>query len=129
MSFHNKVLLIEDDEITRFLMCEIITGLGAQVETAANGAEGCDMLSDAPDAYGLVLMDMHMPEMSGIEAAQKIRTQEQDTQCHVPIIALTADLTYQDASRVRHLGMNGYTSKPVSPGTLMALIQQYCAAA
>lgn len=128
MTYMHKVLLIEDDEFTRFMMREIISGLGAEVEIASNGHEGCQMLADKPDAFGLVLMDLHMPVMSGIDATHKIRKDVQGPPRQVPIIAVTADVTYHDSSRIEELGMNGYASKPVSPGTLMSLIDQYCAA-
>jgi len=128
MTYMHKVLLIEDDEFTRFMMREIISGLGAEVEIASNGDEGCRMLADKPDAFGLVLMDLHMPVMSGIDATHKIRKDVQGPPRQVPIIAVTADVTYHDSSRIEELGMNGYASKPVSPGTLMSLIDQYCAA-
>ena len=129
MTYQHKVLLIEDDEFTRFMMREIISGLGVEVEIASNGDEGCRTLADRPEEFGLVLMDLHMPVMSGIDAARRIRSEISDDHRHIPIIAVTADVTYHDASRVRKLGMDGFTSKPVSPGTLLSLIDQYCAAA
>ncbi|MEL7091449.1 MAG: response regulator [Pseudomonadota bacterium] len=129
MTFHSKVLLVEDDEFTRFMMREIIAGLGVEVDVAADGEEGFEKLSDAPSDFGLVLMDLHMPHMSGIDAARSIRAGSIDPPKGVPIIAVTADITYHDKARVEQLGMDGFASKPVSPGTLMSLIKQYCAAA
>lgn len=128
MTYVNKVLLIEDDEFTRFMMREIITGLGAEVEIASNGADGCRVLRENPADFGLVLMDVHMPVMSGIEATSKIRTDLDDPSRKVPIIAVTADVNFHSTARISELGMDGYTSKPVSPGTLLSLIDQYCAA-
>ena len=128
MTYMHKVLLIEDDEFTRFMMREIISGLGVEVEIASNGDEGCKLLEKQPGEFGLVLMDLHMPVMSGIDATNKIRNEVDDPPRQVPIIAVTADVTYHNTSRVEELGMNGYTSKPVSPGTLLSLIDQYCAA-
>jgi len=124
-----KVLLVEDDEFTRFMMREIIGTLGVDVEIATNGLDGCAVIAEHPDAFGLVLMDLHMPEMSGIDAAQKIRDLPGNPPSNVPIIALTADVNYHDAARVAQLGMNGFASKPVTPGQLLALIDQHCAAA
>ncbi|MEL7166533.1 MAG: response regulator [Pseudomonadota bacterium] len=129
MTFHSKVLVVEDDEFTRFMMREIIAGLGVEVDVASDGEEGFEKLSEAPGDFGLVLMDLHMPRVSGIEAARSIRTGESDLPKAVPIIAVTADITYHDNARVAQLGMDGFASKPVSPGTLMSLIKQYCAAA
>ena len=129
MADRKKVLLVEDDEFTRFMMKEIIGTLGVDVTLAKDGKEGCDSLFEDPDAYGLVLMDLHMPGMSGIDATDHIRALEQDPPRSVPIIAVTADVNYHDAARVEKLGMNGYASKPVSPGNLLKLIDRYCAAA
>ncbi|WP_299614203.1 response regulator [uncultured Tateyamaria sp.] len=119
-----KVLLIEDDQFSRFMMKEVIDMLGVHVDIAENGKQGCDTLDQNPEDYGLVLMDVHMPEMSGIDATKYIRAKVPPNA--VPIIAVTADMDYHDARLVEELGMNGYASKPVSPGQLMQLIDQYC---
>lgn len=129
MTDRKKVLLVEDDEFTRFMMKEIIATLGVVVDLARDGDEGCKALRDRPGEYGLVLMDLHMPGMSGIEAARAIRHLESDPPRTVPIIAVTADVNFHDDARVEELGMNGFESKPVSPGRLMNLIDQYCVAA
>lgn len=111
------------------MMKEIIATLGVVVEIACNGDEGCKAIVAEPDAFGLVLMDLHMPGMSGIEATRTIRHMKTNPPADIPIIAVTADVNYHDDARVEQLGMNGYASKPVSPGHLMNLIDQYCVAA
>ncbi|MEM8655570.1 MAG: response regulator [Pseudomonadota bacterium] len=118
------VLLIEDDQFSRFMMKEVIDMLGVDVDIAENGKQGCDTLDENPEKYGLVLMDVHMPEMSGIDAARYIRAKQPPNA--VPIIAVTADVEYHDDRVVERLGMNGFASKPVSPGRLMDLIDAYC---
>ncbi|WP_299149609.1 response regulator [uncultured Tateyamaria sp.] len=129
MPHRKKVLLVEDDEFTRFMMKEIIATLGVEVEIAKNGSEGCSALYGDPTAFGLVLMDLHMPEMSGIDAARHIRGGQDAPPRDVPIIAVTADVNYHDDARMEQLGMNGFASKPVSPGHLLTLIDRYCTAA
>ncbi|WP_299627250.1 response regulator [uncultured Tateyamaria sp.] len=129
MSARKKVLLVEDDEFTRFMMKEIIATLGVDVEIATNGQDGCDVIAAAPESFGLILMDLHMPQMSGIDATRQIRALPANPPCDVPIIALTADVTYHDTMRVKKLGMNGFASKPVTPGQLLALIDEHCSAA
>ena len=124
-----KVLLVEDDEFTRFMMREIIGTLGVDVTLAKDGAEGCETLREDPEGYGLVLMDLHMPGMSGIDAADRIRALGADPPSNVPIIAVTADVGYHDHARIAQLGMDGFASKPVSPGHLLKLIDQFCTAA
>lgn len=129
MTERKKVLLVEDDEFTRYMMKEIIATLGVHVEIATNGDEGCKALLHDPDGFGLILMDLHMPGMSGIDATDTIRHLQTNPPNRVPIIAVTADVNYHDDARVEQLGMNGFASKPVSPGHLMKLIDRYCIAA
>ncbi|MEL6452050.1 MAG: response regulator [Pseudomonadota bacterium] len=129
MAGRKKVLLVEDDEFTRFMMKEIIGTLGVDVEIACNGSEGYATLHNDPASFGLVLMDLHMPEMSGIDATRAIRQAKQNPPRSVPIVAMTADVNYHDTSRVEQLGMDGFASKPVSPGQLLDLIDRYCAPA
>lgn len=123
-----KVLVVEDDDLTRFMMTEIIATMGARVEAACNGQHACEVLADAPDRFGLVLMDLHMPVMSGVEATRTIRAFADTVARDVPIVAMTADVNFHDDARVKALGMNGFASKPVSPERLTDLIESYCAA-
>lgn len=129
MNNPRKVLLVENDEFTRYMMREIILALGVDVEIAVDGQESLDILTKDPDAFGLVLMDLHMPRVSGIDATRQIRGTRSDPPRNVPIIAVTADVAYHDDSIVRELGMNGFASKPVTPGQLLNLIDKFCPAA
>ncbi|KIC18372.1 MULTISPECIES: response regulator [unclassified Leisingera] len=129
MNNPRKVLLVENDEFTRYMMREIIVALGVDVEIAEDGQASIDMLSSAPNEYGLVLMDLHMPRLSGIEATQQIREAPMDPPSSVPIIAVTADAAYHDDTIVKDLGMNGFAPKPVTPGQILNLIDKFCAAA
>ena len=129
MSPKKKILLVEDDYFTRFMMREIIDTLGVDIDIAENGQEGCDQLTENPDAYGLVLMDIHMPKLSGVDATKLIRSSPTDPPRNVPIFAVTADVLYHDISTVSKLGMDGFIVKPVTPGELNALVERYCSAA
>lgn len=121
-----RVLLVEDDEFTRFMMQEIITTLGVDVVIAADGKDAVDVLVQDPDTFGLILMDLHMPNLSGIEASQQIRKNEDERVNGMPIIALTADVNYHDDSVVESFGMNGFAVKPITPGQLLGVIEQHC---
>lgn len=121
-----RILLVEDDYFTRFMMQEIINTLGVAVDIAKNGREGCDQLEQNPEAYGLVLMDIHMPRLSGIDATRIIRSNPKDPPRNVAIIAVTADESYHNRSVVRRHGMDGFIAKPVTAVELMGLVQQYC---
>lgn len=118
------LLLVENDEFTRYMMREVILALGVEVEIATDGREGVELLQRRPDIFDLVLMDLHMPELSGVEATRMIReTTRLET---LPIIAITADAAYHDDSVVQELGLNGFASKPVTPGQLLTLIERFC---
>ncbi len=124
-----RILLVEDDFFTRFMMKEIIDTLGVPVDVAENGQEGCELLHASPEEYGLVLMDIHMPKLSGIDATRIIRTGPNDPPRNVPIIAVTADEKYYDAAIVGSHGMDGYLAKPITAVDLNGLVDRYCSAA
>lgn len=128
MSEFKKVLLVEDDAFTRYMMKEIAETLGVDVEIAEDGDAGAQLIAERPTEFGLVLMDLHMPRLSGIDAAMKIRELSDDPPRMIPIIAVTADVNYHDEAVIKKLGMNGYASKPVSPGRLLELISEHCRA-
>ncbi len=124
-----KILLVENDEFTCYMMKEIISTLGVEVEVAKDGQQGVDLLAERPAEFGLVLMDLHMPVVSGIEATRQIRSASANPSRDVPIVAITADVTYHDDAVIKRLGMDGYASKPVTPGQLLKLIDTFCVAA
>lgn len=126
MDHPRKVLLVENDAFTRYMMKEIIEALGVAVDIATDGGNGVERVTAQPGEYGLVLMDLHMPVLTGIEATRQIRDADSVVARHVPIIAVTADAEYHDDMVVRNLGMNGFVSKPVTPGQLLSLIDRFC---
>ncbi len=121
-----KILMVEDDPFTRYMMHEIAETLGLHVETAADGAESTRILQDRPDDFDLVLMDLHMPVMSGIDAVFAIRTMSDNPPRDLPIIAITSDVAYHNLDVIERIGMNGYASKPISPGKLLDIVSQHC---
>lgn len=129
MATTKKILLVEDDYFTRFMMQEIIDTLGIEVDIAENGQEGCERLDKSPGDYGLVLMDIHMPKLSGVDATQIIRQKPNDPPRNIAIIAVTADEHYHDKSVVSKHGMDGFIAKPITAGELNGLIDRYCRAA
>jgi len=129
MSSPKKILLVEDDQFTRFMMREIIDTLGVDVDIAENGQEGCDQLNKEPGAYGVVLMDIHMPKMSGVDATRIIRGYPNDPPRNVTIIAVTADEQYHDKNVVNVHGMDDFIAKPITAGELLGLVDRYCVAA
>ena len=126
MTIGSKILLIEDDGFTRYMMKEIIATLEVPVDVAVDGQDGCDQIEKTPGAYGLVLMDIHMPKLSGVDATRRIRSSESDPPSNVPIYAVTADETYHDMTTLSALGMDGFVSKPITAGELRGLVDRYC---
>ncbi len=98
--------------------------MGLRVDAVADGAEAVKALEQIP--YDLVLMDVQMPEMDGIEATRQIRDSKTNVQNHaIPIIAMTAHAMQGDREKYLKAGMNDYVSKPVSPNELAEKLCQW----
>ncbi|NIB39961.1 response regulator [Pseudomaricurvus alkylphenolicus] len=122
-----RVLLVEDVEFNRDIATEMLRGLGLEVISAANGREAVQAFTESSgENIDLVLMDLHMPDMDGLQAAGEIRRYEQrHGHAEVPIIALTADVIKETRSQVTLAGMNEYLSKPVSEQELAAVLSRF----
>ncbi|MDO9322319.1 MAG: response regulator [Pseudomonas sp.] len=117
-----RVLLVEDNPINAILASKLLERHHHQVMLAGNGKEA--MLQIAQQHFDLALMDMFMPEMSGLEATQLIRAAEAGSQHHLPIIALTANAMPSDREACVAAGMDGYISKPINRQQLYAEIRR-----
>jgi len=106
-----RVLLVEDNEVNQKLAVRVLENMGHQVTLATNGAEACQMVRDAN--YDVVLMDLQMPVMGGLEATRAIRELEGDKGQRTPILAMTAHAAVQDEKRCLEAGMDGYLTKPI----------------
>jgi PAS domain S-box-containing protein len=106
-----RILLAEDNNLNQFLAVHVLQGLGHKVVVVGNGKEALACLEG--QVFDLVLMDVQMPEMDGLEAAAAIRRREQGTGRRLPIIALTAYAMTGDRERCLAAGMDGYVAKPV----------------
>jgi PAS domain S-box-containing protein len=115
-----RVLLAEDSTVNQRLATRILEKQGHAVTVAVNGREAVTALERGQ--FDLVLMDVQMPEMDGLEATVQIRAAEQGTGRHVPIIALTAHAMKGDRERCLAAGMDGYVAKPIQAGELLATI-------
>ena len=117
-----RLLVAEDNPVNRTLAVQLLKKQGHDVDTAVNGREALARLERGD--IDLVLMDVQMPEMDGIEATTAIRAREQDTDAHLPIIAMTAHAMKGDEERCLEAGMDGYVSKPINVDALHAEIQR-----
>jgi osomolarity two-component system sensor histidine kinase NIK1 len=106
-----RVLLVEDNRVNQKLALSLLGKMGHLVTLAINGREAVELAR--MNSFDLVLMDIQMPVMGGVEATQRIREAERKTGGHIPIVALTAHAMAGDAEKYLSAGMDGYLSKPV----------------
>jgi PAS domain S-box-containing protein len=106
-----RVLVAEDNPVNQQVASGLLEHAGHEPVLAANGREALAMLEK--EAFDLVLMDVQMPEMDGLEATAAIRARERETGRHVPIVALTAHAMKGDAEKCLAAGMDGYLAKPL----------------
>jgi CheY-like chemotaxis protein/uncharacterized membrane protein (DUF485 family) len=117
-----NILLVEDNLINQKITLLTLKPLVNSIDTASNGKEAIDKLG-ATD-YDLVLMDIQMPIMNGIIAAEKIRELEAGSDNHIPIIAITANAMIGDREKCLSAGIDEYLSKPFQPSALIEKIKE-----
>ncbi|HEX2967833.1 MAG TPA: response regulator [Bacteroidales bacterium] len=117
-----KVLLVEDNLINQKITLLTLSPFVGSIDTASNGKEALDKFGTSN--YDLILMDIQMPVMSGLTAAEKIRALESSTNSHVPIIAITANAMIGDKEKCLAVGIDDYISKPFQPSSLVDKIKK-----
>jgi len=115
-----NILLVEDNPINQRITQLMLEPLIKRLEIARNGKEALDMFGTS--RYDLILMDVQMPVMNGLVAAEKIRGLEMSSSGHVPIIAITANAMLGDKEQCLAVGMDDYISKPIEPEVLIEKI-------
>jgi len=119
-----RILLVEDNITNQQVAKGILMKMGLNVDAVANGEEALKALRMSP--YDLVLMDLQMPVMGGVEATMEIRDLQSKVLNHdIPIIAMTANAMQGDREKCFDAGMNGYVAKPVIPITLAAELTKW----
>ena len=109
-----RLLLVEDNALNREIALEILETYGFRVDAAENGAEAVERLaSSRPGDIDLILMDIQMPIMDGLEATRRIRALDDPALARVPIFAMTANAFNEDRQAAAECGMNGFLSKPI----------------
>jgi PAS domain S-box-containing protein len=118
-----RILLVEDDKMNQFVMAKLLRKWLADLSIAENGRQAIDMLER--EEFDIILMDLHMPELDGYEAAMEIRDQNSSILKHdVPIIALTADITPETRQKVKDSGMNDFITKPIDQDSMFETINK-----
>ncbi len=109
-----RILLVEDNEFNREIARYMLEGMNLLVEEAPDGAFAIDMISGSNEGYyDLILMDIQMPRMNGIDATREIRSMKNEDKAKIPIIAMTANAFEEDKEKCISAGMNGHISKPI----------------
>jgi two-component system, sensor histidine kinase and response regulator len=120
-----RILLAEDNAVNQRLAVRLLEKRGHHVVVAGNGREALEALGK--ESFDLVLMDVQMPEMDGMEATAAIREKEQGRGFHQPIIALTAHAMKGDREKCLAGGMDGYLTKPIRPQELDEILEDFVA--
>ena len=114
-------MLAEDNPVNQKLASRLLEKRGHKVTTVANGREAVEALERS--RFDVVLMDVQMPEMDGWTATEIIRKREQESNTHVPILALTAHAMKDYENRCYQAGMDGFVSKPLEPAQLFKAVE------
>ncbi|MCZ6513510.1 MAG: response regulator [Nitrospinae bacterium] len=126
-----KILLADDNPVNRDLAARLLTKRGHEVVTVENGQEAVDRFLES--VFDVILMDLEMPVMSGIEAARQIRAKERatavDTPPYTPIIAMTAHDQEAQKTSCLVVGMDGFITKPIDIKSIHQTIQEIVDAA
>ena len=117
----SHILLVEDNEINREVFIQLLDSVMLKTEIATNGREAVEKLSI--NTYDLVLMDVQMPEMDGLEATRIIRTM--DGNSSIPILATTANIFEEERQACIQAGMNDFVAKPIDPSNLFSSIMEW----
>jgi CheY-like chemotaxis protein len=117
-----RILLVEDNAVNQRVAAGLLARRGHDVTIAPDGADALDRL--AHETFEVVLMDLQMPMISGLEATIAIRARERASGGHVRIVAMTAHAMAGDRERCLETGMDGYLSKPIVPHQLFAAVEQ-----
>ena len=120
ITFEGHVLIAEDNKTNQLLLSMLLDDVGISYDMANDGKEAVEMY--AQHHYDMVLMDENMPNLSGVEAMQKIKNTHINV---VPIIAVTANSMLGDKERLLNAGMDGFLSKPINNDELIAILREY----
>ena len=125
-NFSGKTILIVDDvEINLEIVLSLLEITGVTMDTAQSGKQAFDAFVANPDRYDLILMDMQMPGIDGLEATQMIRSTNMSKSATIPIIAMTANVFREDIDKCISAGMNDHLGKPINMSDVIAILSRY----
>jgi CheY-like chemotaxis protein len=121
----HTILVAEDIEINREIMSAVLDRTAICIDYAENGKVAVSMFCENPGRYALILMDINMPEMDGLEATRQIRALNTAEANEIPIIAMTANVFKEDVDQCIKAGMNDHTGKPINADELYTKLRRY----
>jgi two-component system cell cycle response regulator DivK len=117
-----RVLVVEDNEVSMKLFRDVLLATGYRTLEATTGGQGVELAAEhAPD---LVLMDIQLPDIDGVEALSRLRANERTAS--IPVLAVTAQAMQRDRERFLAAGFDDYISKPVNIVELVGIVRQHC---
>lgn len=121
-----RILLVEDNEINVYVAQAILEKVGCQISVARNGLEAVECFqASAENYFDVILMDVRMPLMNGLEASKAIRALDRADAATIPIIAMTADAFDEERQSTLEAGMNYHLAKPIDPEKLYSILCEY----
>jgi signal transduction histidine kinase/CheY-like chemotaxis protein len=120
-----KLLVVEDVEINREILLSLLEDTGLSIDCAGNGREAVDLIAASPTQYDMILMDVQMPKMDGLEATRRIRSMTAGRMEKFPIIAMTAHVFASDIEECLAAGMDDHIGKPFDIDDVLKKLQEY----
>jgi len=120
-----RLLIVEDIKINRHILISLLNDTGLVIDCAENGREAVDMINAAPDKFDVILMDIQMPVMDGLEATRLIRGIRGESKKRLPIIAMTANVFTGDIEDCIKAGMDDHLGKPLEFEKMMLMLRRY----
>ena len=122
----NRILIVDDTEMNRLILMELLSGTNASMEEAVDGVEAYKMFSESPPHYfDLIFMDIRMPNMNGYEATESIRRLDRPDAQTIPIIAISANAFPEDIEQSLASGMNQHIAKPIQLKTILQALSDH----
>ena len=124
--YRKRILVVEDNELNREILKEVLTDHGLFVEEADDGSKAVAAVkANEPGYYHFVLMDIEMPLMDGYESTMRIRKLPNRIRANVPIIALTAYAGQEDRKRATDVGVDDFLAKPINTARLLSCLIKF----
>ena len=121
-----RILLVDDVDINRMIVVEMLSSTGVEIDEAEDGSIGVRMFEESPENYyDIILMDIQMPQMDGYQASSHIRTLSRPDAKGIPIIAMTANAFKEDVDRSISFGMNDHLAKPLEYDKLVETLTKF----